>query len=64
MSIPYMWLDYVLTITPNTREVVETKALPVPLSFAGNISGDMAYRTPYMICEAHRQPRHWEEEED
>jgi hypothetical protein len=26
------------------------KPLPVPRSLAGNISGEMAYKTPYIIC--------------
>jgi DsbC/DsbD-like thiol-disulfide interchange protein len=38
-----------LAITPNRREAVDTNAFPVPRSFAGKISGEMAYKTPYMI---------------
>lgn len=37
------------TITPNTRVAVAVSPFPVPRSLAGNISGDMAYRTPYII---------------
>lgn len=37
-----------LTITPKTRFAAATSALPVPRSLAGNISGDSAYRVPYM----------------
>jgi hypothetical protein len=29
---------------------VAVKPLPVPRSLAGNISGEMAYNTPYIIC--------------
>jgi len=34
---------------PNTRVAAAANPLPVPLSLAGNISGEMAYSTPYMI---------------
>lgn len=37
------------TRRPNTRLAAAVSAFPVPLSLAGNISGDMAYRMPYMI---------------
>lgn len=33
---------------PKIRLAVETMALPVPLSFVGNNSGETAYRTPYI----------------
>lgn len=35
---------------PKTRVAVAVSPLPVPLSFAGNTSGEIAYKTPYMIC--------------
>lgn len=37
------------TMTPNTREAVAVRPLPVPRSLAGKISGEMAYSTPYII---------------
>ena len=33
-----------------TLEAIAVRPLPVPLSFAGNISGEAAYKTPYIIC--------------
>lgn len=38
------------TRTPNIRVAIEVSPLPVPRSLAGNISGEIAYRTPYIIC--------------
>ena len=38
-----------LTITPRILVAVETSPCPVPLYLAGKISGEMAYKTPYMI---------------
>lgn len=34
---------------PKTRVAVATSPLPVPRSFAGNTSGEIAYNTPYMM---------------
>ena len=34
---------------PKIRLALATSALPVPLSFVGNTSGDRAYKTPYMM---------------
>jgi hypothetical protein len=39
----------IITMTEKSLEVVDVIPFPVPLSFAGNSSGVMAYRTPYMI---------------
>jgi hypothetical protein len=36
---------------PKTRLAVAVKALPVPLSFVGNISGVYAYKTAYITFE-------------
>ena len=36
-------------IMPKTRFAEETSALPVPRSFAGKTSGEMAYSVPYMM---------------
>lgn len=38
-----------LTMTPNIRLAIAVRLFPVPRSFAGNISGDAAYKTPNMI---------------
>ena len=38
------------TMMPKTRVAVAVRPLPVPRSLAGNTSGEIAYRTPYMIC--------------
>jgi len=35
-------------IMPKTRFPVAVSPFPVPRSFVGNNSGDMAYRTPYI----------------
>lgn len=35
---------------PKTRVAVAVRPLPVPRSLAGKSSGEMAYKTPYMIC--------------
>jgi hypothetical protein len=38
-----------LTKTPNTLDAVDVRPFPVPRSFAGKISGEIAYKTPYII---------------
>jgi hypothetical protein len=38
-----------LTMMPKTRFAVAVIAFPVPLSFVGNSSGVMVYKTPYMM---------------
>lgn len=35
--------------TPKTRVAIETSPFPVPRSLAGKISGEAAYKTPYII---------------
>lgn len=35
--------------TPKTRVAIETSPFPVPRSLAGKISGETAYKTPYII---------------
>lgn len=37
---------------PKTRVAVAVRPFPVPRSLAGKTSGEMAYRTPYIICTA------------
>ena len=36
------------TMIPKMRFTEATNAFPVPRSFAGKSSGEVAYRTPYM----------------
>ena len=42
--------EQMLTITPEVRVAVHTNPFPVPRSFAGNISEERVWRTPYIIC--------------
>lgn len=42
---------------PKIRFAAATMALPVPLSFVGNSSGERAYSTPYMMLDVKLYPQ-------
>jgi hypothetical protein len=46
-----------ITITENSLVAVDVIPLPVPLSFAGNSSGEMAYNTPNIIWNKLKQKK-------